>query len=521
MLVPCEYTNCVLANHHAGPHSFEDAEVLNDIVAWHKDKPKVLQLSGLHDGDNLMGSYSIAIAPPINRRPAYNHRKLDLHMFFSSNLMWVVAPKNASVEMSMKEWRLRLKDRCATPNLSVKTWQRQRADGTWEDVPELRCLLPSEVATDAVPSGRASDVEAPARPHHVSPSDTAFTDTAVLAPDRTTGGSLATKQVGQEAMEGAEESEHARLVVRLRSHMAAKGLSQGLTAKICGLSSGGKLCMWLGHAAQALVPHAEREVDTLVAKYLDSLAARARVRAALTLRVSSERGETGECMVGLRLSLEAAKPSKLLASSRRAEKRLRTELEGRETLEGQGAQVAAAARATAQRGVGEPNPAEGRRQAPSTGAPGPRPDPAAPPAPPSSADMGSLEWAGGRREKRRLPEAVARTMQAEAEAALRTALEEGLVLERAPVCSIASGFVGVRELPPAARVDGHPRYSAVVELRHGPNDRFKRRVLGNSYTCAEAAACAVARAKRAVKQGHVPPMWGSRVEMSRVNASLP
>ena len=143
MFVPCEYTNCVLSNHHAGPHSFENAHVLNDIVAWHKEKPKLLQLNGgLDEDDSLMGSYSIAIDHPINRRPVYNHcTARDLHMFFSSTMMWVVAPIGASLT-SMKEWRLRLKDRCATPNLSVMTWQRQRADGTWEDVPELRCLLP-------------------------------------------------------------------------------------------------------------------------------------------------------------------------------------------------------------------------------------------------------------------------------------------------------------------------------------------------------------------------------------------
>ena len=84
------------------------------------------------------------------------------------------------------------------------------------------------------------------------------------------------------------------------------------------------------------------------------------------------------------------------------------------------------------------------------------------------------------------------------QAALQAAAEEGLVLEAD--AHEASGFLGVRECV------GAPAFMAVLAYECGANGREKRRVLGNRFECAEAAALAVARGKRALADGRPLPL---------------
>ena len=68
-------------------------------------------------------------------------------------------------------------------------------------------------------------------------------------------------------------SQHAQLVQRLKEHMAKKGLNQVRVAKAAGLSCQTRLSMWLGCAANSLLPAAVAEADALIAAYLDGKAA--------------------------------------------------------------------------------------------------------------------------------------------------------------------------------------------------------------------------------------------------------
>ena len=77
-------------------------------------------------------------------------------------------------------------------------------------------------------------------------------------------------------------------------------------------------------------------------------------------------------------------------------------------------------------------------------------------------------------------------------------MEEGLTLERDP--SELSGFAGVRARGPS----GHERYTATIVVSCGRN-KEKRRVLGNSFSCAEVAALRIARGKRDVAAGRMLP----------------
>eukprot|EP00964_Phaeocystis_antarctica_P088686 scaffold56454_cov51-Phaeocystis_antarctica.AAC.1 len=61
-------------------------------------------------------------------------------------------------------------------------------------------------------------------------------------------------------------AERAQLVQRLEEHMATHGTSQNRVASAAGISSSGKLCMWLGRAAlNTMSTAATAETDTLIA----------------------------------------------------------------------------------------------------------------------------------------------------------------------------------------------------------------------------------------------------------------
>ena len=68
-------------------------------------------------------------------------------------------------------------------------------------------------------------------------------------------------------------SQHVQLVQRLKEHMAKKGLNQVRVAKAAGFSCQSRLSMWLGGAANSLLPAAAAEADALIAAYLDGKAA--------------------------------------------------------------------------------------------------------------------------------------------------------------------------------------------------------------------------------------------------------
>lgn len=136
------------------------------------------------------------------------------------------------------------------------------------------------------------------------------------------------------------------------------------------------------------------------------------------------------------------------------------------------------------------------------------PKPKRPKPEPSRAALGRLEESIGafsslvQRPQAVRPESVRPpSPRPDVVAAEQAAADEGLELERDT--SEPTGYFGVRAHAPTPYDE--LQYSAVLTLICA-RDKERRKVLGNSFTCAEAAALALARAKKSLADGVMPKL---------------